>query len=284
MAVRTPGAVEAEVGEVQDWVKSVLPDQGRGLRVLEVGCGPGVLASRLLEERVLVTAIDVSEDQVRLARERAVPAVVSDFLSFEGKPFDALLFTRSLHHISPLAAGISKIRELVRPGGLILADEFAHDEIDAASAAWFWDLQAVLEACGALAPDVPRRHGHHGAHRSADAGPSPDPLQRWRERHLHDPPLHGAKTLIAALRTAFELRAPDRGPYLHRYFSDRVDDSDAGTHLFLRLRDLERLRVRQGLLVPVGLRLVASRSAAQARRATHRCSSGGVRRRGRGEV
>ncbi|HUM13184.1 MAG TPA: class I SAM-dependent methyltransferase [Myxococcaceae bacterium] len=273
-----PGAIAAEVEEVRTWVRATLPGAGQGLRVLEVGCGPGVLAARLLEDGVLVTAIDVSEEQVRLARERAVPAIVCDFLSFEGEPFDALLFTRSLHHISPLGAGISKIRELVRPGGLILADEFAHDEIDAASAAWFWDLQAVLEQCGALAPDVPRRHGHHGAHRSADDGPSPDPLQRWRERHLHDPPLHGAKTLIAALRRTFELRPPDRGPYLHRYFSDRVDGSDAGTRLFLRVRDLERLRVRQGLLVPVGLRLVARRSTAQGRRAAHR-SSGGVRRR-----
>ena len=117
-----------EVDEVQAWVSRVLPGGGRGLRVLEVGCGPGVLAEHLLRDGVELTAIDVSEEQVAEARARGVPAIASDFLAFEAAPFDAVLFTRSLHHIAPLAAGIAKIRVLVRPGGLVLADEFAYDE------------------------------------------------------------------------------------------------------------------------------------------------------------
>ena len=259
--VRTPGAIEAEVDEVQGWVGGVLPGGGRGLRVLEVGCGPGVLAERLIRDGVQLTAIDVSEDQVAEARARGVPAIASDFLSFEGAPFDAVLFTRSLHHIAPLEAGITKIRTLVRPGGLLLADEFAHDEIDAATAAWFWDLQAVLESCGALAPDVPRRHHgqgeHHGhGHHRKDGPPAADPLERWQERHVHEPPLHGARMMIEALETAFELRKQERGPYLHRYFSDRVDHGERGKRLFLQVRDLERQRIGQGLLRPIGLRLM----------------------------
>ena len=258
--MRTPGAIEAEVDEVEAWVRRELPGGGRGLRVLEVGCGPGVLAERLIREGVQLTAIDASEEQVAEARARDVPAIVSDFLAFEGPPFDAVLFTRSLHHIAPLEAGIAKIRALVRPGGLVVADEFAHDEIDAVTAAWFWDLQAVLETCGALAPDVPRRHHGHGQHRGhhrTDGPPPADPVVRWRERHVHEPPLHGAKTMISALGSAFQLRARERCPYLHRYFSDRVDPAEAGTRLFLRVRELERLRIAQQLLVPIGLRLVA---------------------------
>jgi SAM-dependent methyltransferase len=255
--VRTPGAIEAEVDEVQAWVGRLLPGGGRGLRVLEVGCGPGVLAERLLRNGVELTAIDVSEEQVEGARARGVPAIVSDFLAFEAAPFDAVLFTRSLHHIAPLEAGIAKIRALVRPGGLLVADEFAHEEIDAATAAWFWDLQAVLESCGALAPDTPRRHDHdHGHHHE---GPPPaDPVERWRERHVHEPPLHAAATMVSALGTAFDLRAAERGPYLHRYFSDRLDPGDSGTRLFLQIREIERLRLSQRLLVPIGLRLVAT--------------------------
>jgi SAM-dependent methyltransferase len=192
--------------------------------------------------------------------------VVSDFLAFEAEPFDALLFTRSLHHISPLEAGLAKIRSLLRPGGLVVADEFVHDEIDAVTAAWFWDVQAVLERCGALAPDVPRRHhghgGHHGhghgKHHRHDGPPPSDPVERWNERHRHDPPLHGARAMISALDGAFDLRLQARGPYLHRYLSDRVDPGEAGTRLFLQVRDLERLRVDQKLLVPIGLRLVAA--------------------------
>jgi SAM-dependent methyltransferase len=256
--MRTAGAIEAEVDEVQAWVGRVLPGGGKGLRVLEVGCGPGVLAERLLREGVDLTAIDVSEEQLAEARDRGVPAIVSDFLAFEASPFDALLFTRSLHHIAPLEAGIAKIRALIRPGGLVVADEFAHDEIDAVTAAWFWDLQAVLESCGALAPDVPRRHHGHGhGHQRKDGPPPADPVERWRERHVHEPPLHGARMLIDALKEAFELRSEERLPYLHRYFSDRVEPGEAGRRLFLRVRELEGQRVGQRLLVPIGLRLVA---------------------------
>jgi len=265
--MRTAGAIEAEVDEVQAWVARVLPGGGKGLRVLEVGCGPGVLAERLLRDGVDLTAIDVSEEQVAEARDRGVPAIVSDFLAFDASPFDAVLFTRSLHHIAPLEAGIAKIRALVRPGGLMVADEFAHDEIDAVTAEWFWDLQAVLESCGALAPDVPRRHhgrgerhghGHgHGGHHKKDGPPPADPVERWRERHVHEPPLHGARMLIDALKKAFELRSQERLPYLHRYFSDRVEPGEAGRRLFLRIRELEVQRVGQQLLVPIGLRLVA---------------------------
>jgi len=249
-----------EVDEVQAWVQGVLPGGGRGRRVLEVGCGPGFLAERLIRDGVQLTAIDASEEQVSEARARGVPAITCDFLAFEAPAFDAVLFTRSLHHIATLEAGIAKIRALVRPGGLVLADEFAHDEIDAITAAWFWDLQAVLEACGALAPDVPRRHhghGEHAGHRRKDGPPPADPVERWRERHVHEPPLHGARTMIAGLEQAFQLRPPERGPYLHRYFSDRVDPGEAGARLFLAAREQEVLRIAQRLLVPIGLRLIA---------------------------
>ena len=46
---------------------------------------------------------------------------------------------------------------------------------------------------------------------------------------------------------------PDR---LHRYFSDRVADSEEG-RLFLLTRELETLRIGQGLVVPIGLRVGA---------------------------
>jgi hypothetical protein len=82
-------------------------------------------------------------------------------------------------------------------------------------------------------------------------------VERWRERHRHDPPLHGAKALVSALRSAFNLKVEERGPYLHRYLADRLEPTAAGTRLFLRVRATETLRVRQGLLIPVGMRLVA---------------------------
>jgi SAM-dependent methyltransferase len=258
--MHTSGAIRVETDEVLGWVQGLLPGGGRGLRVLEVGCGPGHLAAQLLERGVKVTAIDASEEQVLVAREHGVPAIVSDFLSFDGERFDALLFTRSLHHVSPLEEAMQRIRSLLEPGGLLLADEFAHEEMNAATAAWFWDLQAVLEEAGALAPDVPRHHNHGPSDRTPHPASSIlDPVERWRERHVHEPPLHGAKTLLSALSAAFEITSHERLPYLHRYFSDRVEDSERGTRIFLRVRELETLRIDQGLLVPIGLRVAGRR-------------------------
>jgi SAM-dependent methyltransferase len=259
-SMHTSGAIAAETEEVLGWVEGLLPGRGRGLRVLEVGCGPGYLAAQLLERGAAVTAIDVSEEQVLLARERGVPAIVSDFLSYDGGRFDALLFTRSLHHIHPLEEAIRKIRGLLEPGGLLLADEFAHDAMTAATAAWFWDLQTVLEESGALAPDVPRHHqGGPSGHAPHPASAILDPLERWRERHVHEPPLHGAKTVLSAVGAAFEITSHQRGPYLHRYFSDRVEDTERGTRIFARVRELETLRIAQRLLVPIGFRVTAVR-------------------------
>ena len=102
----------------------------------------------------------------------------------------------------------------------------------------------------------PTRPGGTTIHQHEAEWPS-DPLERWRERHVHDPPLHGAATMIASLRDSFTLQAPQRLPYLHRYLSDRVADSEPGKRLFLQVRELEVLRIAQGLLVPIGLRLVA---------------------------
>jgi len=261
--MRTPKAIEVETEEVLDWVTAALPSGGRGLRVLEVGCGPGHLAARLLSQGFELTAIDSSEEQVALARENGIAARTCDFLSFEGEGFDALLFTRSLHHIAPLPDAMQKIRDLLKPGGWILADDFAHEEMNRATAAWFWDLQAVLEVSGTLDPDVPRRHnrgpGRHGRHphHGRTATPSPDPLERWHARHVHDPPLHSAEAMLTAVKGAFTLVAQHRVPYLHRYFSDRVADSEEGRRLFLRIRELETLRIAQQLLVPIGLRWVA---------------------------
>ena len=64
--------------------------------------------------------------------------------------------------------------------------------------------------------------------------------------------------MISALGAAFDLRVQERCAYLHRYLSDRVDPGEAGTGLYLRVRELERLRLQQRLLVPIGLRLVAA--------------------------
>ncbi|QSW97627.2 SAM-dependent methyltransferase [Haloterrigena alkaliphila] len=84
----------------------------RGGRLLDVGCGTGHLACRLCDQYsdLTVTGVDLDEDAVDRARERAIDAGVSDRTTFrvrdattaaaEGtSPFDAAVLFMSQHEI-----------------------------------------------------------------------------------------------------------------------------------------------------------------------------------------
>jgi SAM-dependent methyltransferase len=241
--------LELEISEVLAFVLGALPPPGA--RVLEVGCGGGALAARLLAEGYQLTAIDASARACEEARTLGVPAQQIDFFDYRGGPFDAVLFTRSLHHLDPLPAAVEHTRGLLREAGVLVCDEFALDAVDAPTAAWFYDLQAALEAAGALEPDRPRHH-HHPRHEPA---PIPDdPLERWRQRHGHQPPLHPGTAMLEAAAARFRLGTPERRAYLHRYLVERLPADGRGAAIFSTLRDREKLRVAQGLLQPAGLR------------------------------
>jgi SAM-dependent methyltransferase len=231
--------------ETLRFLRGVLPDGGA--RVLEVGCGRGALAARLLAEGRRVTAIDISAEAVQAAQALGVPAIRIDLASFDGGPFDAVLFTRSLHHIHPLAAAVERAHDLLAPAGALVADEFAWDAVDRAAAAWFYDVTALLQAAEVLAPG-----GHH-------AGVEGDPLERWRADHSHHEPLHGGEAMLEAIGARFEIERVERVPYFYRHIADRLEQTPRGGAVCARMQELEALRIAQGLLRPVGLRAVARR-------------------------
>jgi len=53
-----------------DWCDELVARLPRGGRVVELGCGGGTDETRLLAERFRLTAIDLSAEQLRRARER----------------------------------------------------------------------------------------------------------------------------------------------------------------------------------------------------------------------
>jgi SAM-dependent methyltransferase len=83
-----------------DFIKRFLPRECR--RILEVGCGTGELAARLSKDAYSVVAIDSDRDSVAAAQRLGVNARVATWPDFDEGHFDAVLFTRSLHHIHPL--------------------------------------------------------------------------------------------------------------------------------------------------------------------------------------
>jgi phosphinothricin acetyltransferase len=222
----------------------------RSRRVLEVGCGDGALAARLSGLGHDITAIDVSSEAVETAKGRGVAAVQADFRTYESGRYDVVLFTRSLHHIHPLQTAVDRAWQLLEPGGLLVADDFAHDQADRATAAFFYDAEALLRAGGLIRED----HQHHHPPLART-----DPLERWREDHDRHGPMHTAQAMREAVAARFEVTAVAMAPYLFRSFVPLVHDGEDGHRLVVAFREQERLRIAQGLIKPLGLRLIARR-------------------------
>lgn len=97
-----------------------------GKRILEVGSGPGELATWLALQGAEVVAIDVSEGNVRLGRKRAEVNGVTDRATFRHVPvealdepdgsFDVVIGNQVLHHVE-LAQAMPNIRRMLAPGG-----------------------------------------------------------------------------------------------------------------------------------------------------------------------
>lgn len=94
-------------------------------RALEVGCGLGGFTRLLAGSARHVTAVDLSPEMIRLARERSadfpnVEFVACDFLqsSLPEAAFDCVVTIGTLHHL-PAGAALAKMRTALRPGGRV---------------------------------------------------------------------------------------------------------------------------------------------------------------------
>jgi SAM-dependent methyltransferase len=217
-------------------------DTVRGaMRVLEVGCGRGDLSRRLGADGLLVTAIDLELGEVKGGP--GVKFLEGDFLAHEDTPFDAVIFTESLHHID-LGAAIERALKLLAPGGQLVVDDFDLDAPRVTTARWYYETQELLAASGLF------------AYERIDAD-NPDPRMRWLEAHVSDPPLATGRQMIAAIGGKLAIRDTVRGPYLYRAILAGLPDDDWGRSVAHHVVGVEERRVAAGTLDGVGLRIVA---------------------------
>jgi len=93
-------------------------------RGLDVGCGEGMLARELRQAVPHIVAIDCDRPVIDRARQQdngtGVEYVTGDFLAHDLRPgsFDVIVSVAALHDMDP-AAALSRMRQLLRPGGTL---------------------------------------------------------------------------------------------------------------------------------------------------------------------
>lgn len=98
----------------------------RGLRVLDVGCGGGLLAEALAARGARVTGIDASEPSIRVARLHAKEsgveleysqATAEEWAASHASEYDLVCCLEMLEHVPAPAGVIEACAAMTRPGG-----------------------------------------------------------------------------------------------------------------------------------------------------------------------
>ena len=103
-----------------------------GQRALDVGCGPGALTVELVERLGpdSVAAVDPSEPFVAAARSRFPDVEIhqgpAEALPFPDDRFDAALAQLVVNFMSDPVAGLTEMRRVTRPGGVVAACVWDH--------------------------------------------------------------------------------------------------------------------------------------------------------------
>ena len=111
----------AELGLSSQRVVLRILGEGSG-RLIDVGCGGGAFAATLAEQGWQVTGVDISEDQLRLARERGVDVVRADAreLPFEDGSFDAAVSVFTHTDMDDFAGVLRELARVLRPGAVFV--------------------------------------------------------------------------------------------------------------------------------------------------------------------
>lgn len=104
----------------------VPPPAAAGARLLDVGCGGGLLAPHLPAGYRHV-GVDLSEPALAVAAEHGVEPVLADVsaLPFGDGAFDVVVAGEILEHVTDLDAVVAEACRVLRPGGLLVCDTIA---------------------------------------------------------------------------------------------------------------------------------------------------------------
>jgi len=102
-------------------------DSLAGLRMLDIGCGGGILSEPLARLGASVVGADPSESNIAVARRHAAQSglsidyrnVTAEALEAAGESFDVVLAMEVVEHVADLGLFVEIAAGMVKPGGLL---------------------------------------------------------------------------------------------------------------------------------------------------------------------
>ena len=103
------------------------PQPLKGLRILDIGCGGGLLSEPMVRMGADVVGADASEKNIMIARTHAAGsgvtvdyrAVTAESLAEAGETFDVVHNMEVVEHVADVDFFMSTCASMVRPGGLM---------------------------------------------------------------------------------------------------------------------------------------------------------------------
>lgn len=123
-----------------------IPNRGRGVRLLDAGCGTGASTAALLAvaPEADIVAVDASRGMLDVARAKPWPDSVRfvhtpiERLAEHGisGPFDGILAAYLIRNLADPDQQLRAFRTLLRPGGTLAVHEYSVRDSPAATAIW----------------------------------------------------------------------------------------------------------------------------------------------------
>jgi SAM-dependent methyltransferase len=215
---------ERWLGPLRPFVQSRLPPAPA--TVVELGCGPaGGFVPALRQSGYAAVGIDRNAPEGCDFRR-------IDFEHYEPqRPVDAIVASRSLHHVGDIDQVLDGVAAALRPGGTVVVLEWAWERFDEATARWCF---ARLEP--------PAGDDPGWLHRRRDGWlASGQAWQSYFDAWAADKSLNRSDQVVAGLDARFERTLCEYAPY---FFADLAEGSEEDEHAAIGAGEIRATGIR----------------------------------------